>query len=246
MSSGRKSFRAPSPCSGTGTATPSRSSTQFSIGAGVTPANVPTRLSEDLAGITRLHDLLRPRCCHVLRSPWLIAVESHTRTKEEPINVDKSTQSRMSNPLVLVPELREVSVALSKASGNGSVPSTTIGLIGLRACQIAGNTYTLVRALRELRDLGESEDRIDAVASWWDAPYFTDAERVALALVDAVLRPSTAQEKVPDELYARAAEHYDAKALATLTIAIGQANFWMPVALIGKPLPGMPPAKTWT
>jgi len=62
-----------------------------------------------------------------------------------------------------------------------------------------------------------------------------------------VLRPSTAgQDKVPDELYAQAAEHYDPKALATLAIAIGQAMFFMPVALIGKPLPGMPPAETWT
>jgi alkylhydroperoxidase family enzyme len=147
----------------------------------------------------------------------------------------------------LAPELAEISTAMFRATGNGSVPRTTIGLIGLRACQITGNTYTLVRQARELRKLGESEDRIDALASWWDAPYFTDAERAALALVEAVLRPSTAaQEKVPNELYAQAAEHYDPKALATLAIAIGQAMFFMPVALIGKPRPGMPPAETWT
>lgn len=161
--------------------------------------------------------------------------------------MEKRTQSRMSNPVELVPELAEISTALFKAVGNGSVPRTTIGLIGLRACQITGNTYTLVRAARELRKLGESEDRIDALASWWEAPYFTDAERAALALVDAVIQPSAAgKEKVPDELYAQAAEHYDPKALATLSIAIGQAMFFMPVALIGKPLPGMPPAETWT
>ncbi|MGH2444378.1 MAG: carboxymuconolactone decarboxylase family protein [Chloroflexota bacterium] len=160
--------------------------------------------------------------------------------------MEKTMHSRF-NAQVIVPELGEISAALFKATGNGSVPPTTIGLIGLRACQIAGNTYTLVRAARELRKLGESEDRIDALASWWDAPYFTDAERAALALAEAVLQPSTAgQEKVPDELYARAAEHYDPKALVTLTIAIGQANFFMPVALIGKPLPGMPPVQTWT
>jgi alkylhydroperoxidase family enzyme len=152
----------------------------------------------------------------------------------------------MSNPLELVPDLADVSAALFKAVGNGSVPQTTIGLVGLRASQIAGNTYTIIRAARVLRRLGESEDRIDALASWWDAPYFTDAERAALALVEAVLQPSTAREKVPDELYAQAAEHFEPKALATLAIAIGQANFWMPVALIGKPLPGMPPAETWT
>ena len=147
----------------------------------------------------------------------------------------------------LVPELLEVSAALSKAAGNGSVPPATIGLIGLRACQITGNTHRLIRAARELRKLGESEDRIDALASWWDAPYFTDAERAALALTEAVLQPSTAgEEKVTDELYARAAEHYGPKALATLSIAIGQAMFFMPVASIGKPLPGTTLAETWT
>jgi alkylhydroperoxidase family enzyme len=159
--------------------------------------------------------------------------------------MEEANRSRMPNPLELVPELGDISRVLFKAVGNGSVPQTTIGLVGLRACQIAGNTYTLVRAARELRKLGESEDRIDALASWWDAPYFTDAERAALALVDAVLQPSTARQKVPDELYAQAAEHYDPKALATLTIAIGQANFFMPLAHIGEPLPGRPPAETW-
>lgn len=159
--------------------------------------------------------------------------------------MEKPTRSRMSKA-DLFPELGDVSAALFKATGNGSVPQTTIGLVGLRASQIAGNTYTLVRAARELRKLGESEDRIDALASWWDAPYFTDAERAALALVEAVLQPSPTREKVPDELYAQAAQHYEPKALVTLTIAIGQANFFMPVALIGKPLPGVPPAETWT
>jgi alkylhydroperoxidase family enzyme len=158
--------------------------------------------------------------------------------------MEKTAHARFNMP-ELVPEVREISIALFKATGNGSVPQTTIGLIGLRACQIVGNTYTLVRAARELRKLGESEDRIDALASWWDAPYFTDAERAALALVDAVLQPSTAREKVSEELYAQAAEHYDPRALATLAIVIGQASFWMPIALIGKPLPGKPPAETW-
>ena len=58
--------------------------------------------------------------------------------------MEKAMQSRLSNPVELVPELGEVSVALFKATGNGSVPPITIGLVGLRACQIAGNTYTLV------------------------------------------------------------------------------------------------------
>jgi alkylhydroperoxidase family enzyme len=155
-------------------------------------------------------------------------------------------RSRMSDPNELVPELLDVAGALYKATGNDSVPRATIDLVQLRAGQIVGNTYLTIRQASILRKVGESEERLAAVASWRDAPYFTDAERAALALVDAVLQPSPGGERVPDDLYAQAAKHYDAKALVTLTAAIGQVNFFVPFALIGKPLPGRPPSETWT
>ena len=79
------------------------------------------------------------------------------------------------------------------------------------------------------------------MASWRDAPFFTDAERVALELVEAVLIPNPSGERVPDELYAQASAHYDPKALWTLTMAIGQMCFFIPVALIAKPIPGKEP-----
>jgi alkylhydroperoxidase family enzyme len=111
--------------------------------------------------------------------------------------------------------------------------------VQLRAGQIIGNTYHTVRVTGELRKAGEPEERITAVATWRDAPYFTDAERIALELIEAVLTPNPSGERVPDELCARAAAHYDTKALWTLTMAIGQMFFFIPVALIGKPIPGI-------
>jgi alkylhydroperoxidase family enzyme len=60
------------------------------------------------------------------------------------------------------------------------------------------------------------------------------------------MQPATHGERVPDELYALAAEHYDDKALATLAMAIGQVNFFVPLALIGQPLPGRPQAEQWS
>jgi len=154
-------------------------------------------------------------------------------------------ESRLPNPLKLVPELAEVGRVLFKATGNGSVPQTTISLLQLRAGQIVGNTYLTVLHTGNLRKAGESEERITAVASWQDAPYFSDAERAALALVEAVLTPSAQGERVSDELYAQVSEHYDDKALITLTMAIGQVGFFIPLALIGKPLPGVSPAEQW-
>ncbi|WP_433257511.1 carboxymuconolactone decarboxylase family protein [Streptosporangium sp. CA-135522] len=154
-------------------------------------------------------------------------------------------QSRLSNPAVLVPELKEIAGALFRATGNGSVPEVTISLLQLRAGQIVGNTYLTVLHTGTLRKAGETEERITAVASWQDAPYFTDAERVALALVEAVLTANPSGERVSDELYERAREHYDEKALATLIMAIGQVGFFTPLALIGKPLAGVSPTEQW-
>jgi alkylhydroperoxidase family enzyme len=149
-------------------------------------------------------------------------------------------QSRLPDPSQFFPELGAMAAAMTKAIQNGSIPASTIGLVQLRAGQIVGSTYHTVRQSGLLRDAGEAEERITAVASWQDAPYFTDAERIALALVEAVLSPNPFGERVPGELYARAVAHYDDKALWTLTIAIGQICFFVPVALIAKPIPGKP------
>lgn len=153
--------------------------------------------------------------------------------------------SRFPDPQQLVPELGDVSTALFKITGNGAVPRSTITLVHLRAGQLVENTYLTVMHTANARRAGVTEERIAAVASWKDAPYFTAAERMALELVEAVLMPSGRSERVPDNLYARAAEHYDDKALTTLAMAIGQVNFFIPLALIGKPLPGVSMAEQW-
>ncbi|MFD7631500.1 carboxymuconolactone decarboxylase family protein [Streptomyces sp. NPDC059851] len=144
---------------------------------------------------------------------------------------------RMQDPAALLPEMAEVSASLFRVVGNRSIPRTTISLVHLRAGQIVRSTYLTVLHSSSLRKAGESEERISAVASWQDAPYFTDAERAALALVEAVWQPSARGELVSDELYAQATEHYDDKALATLVAAIGQVGFFIPFAVIGKPVP---------
>jgi alkylhydroperoxidase family enzyme len=146
--------------------------------------------------------------------------------------------SRMPNPAEFVPELNDISAALFRATGNRSVPRITMSLVHLRAGQIVGNTYLTILNTGFLRKAGESEERITAVSSWQDAPYFSDSERAALALVEATLQPAPyGKERVSDELYAEVAKHYDDKALATLTIAIGQISFFIALAVIGKPQP---------
>ncbi|MFC6079638.1 carboxymuconolactone decarboxylase family protein [Sphaerisporangium aureirubrum] len=154
-------------------------------------------------------------------------------------------RSRLPDPAQFFTEVGTIAGAMSKAPGNGSIPQATITLVHLRAGQITGSTYHTVRQTGILRDAGEPEERITAVASWRDAPYFSDAERVALELAEAVLLPNPSGERVGDDLYARASAHYDDKALWTLTLAIAQICFFIPVALIAKPIPGMPIGKNY-
>ncbi|WP_030341794.1 carboxymuconolactone decarboxylase family protein [Streptomyces sp. NRRL S-1022] len=166
--------------------------------------------------------------------------------EKRPVTAEVPMAPRMpEDPAQLVPELAEVSAALFRVTGNGSVPRSTIGLVQLRAGQIVGSTYLAVLHTGFLRKAGESEERIASVACWWDSPYFTAAERAALALVEAVLQPSAGGERVSDELYARAAGHYEGKALATLMFAIGQVGFFVPVALVAKPVPGRSFTDPW-
>jgi len=154
--------------------------------------------------------------------------------------------SRMSDPSELVPELKELGGWLYRATGNHSVARSTIGLVQLRAGQIVGSTYLTAMHAGLLRKADETDERIDSVATWRTASCYTQAERIALALVDAVLTANPHGERVSDALYAEASRHYDPKALATLTIAIGQVGFFIPLALIGKPVPGVAPSEQWT
>jgi alkylhydroperoxidase family enzyme len=155
-------------------------------------------------------------------------------------------RSRLPDPSQFFPDLPAITGTMYKAVHNGSLPDATINLVQLRAGQIAGSTYHTVRQTGLLRNGGEPEERITAVASWRDAPYFTDAERVALEVAEAVLTPNPSGERVSDELYARTAAHYDDKALWTLTLAISQICFFIPVAVIARPIPGKAPGKNYS
>ncbi|HET6295663.1 MAG TPA: carboxymuconolactone decarboxylase family protein [Kribbella sp.] len=155
-------------------------------------------------------------------------------------------RSRMPNPLPFLPEMAEVGAGLHKALKNSPIPPTTISLLQLRAGQILGSTYFTIRETGKLRELREPAERIAAVATWQDATYFTDAERVALELVEAVLTPNPSGERVPDALYAKASAYYDDQAMWSLIMAIAHIGFFTPAALIAKPIPGRAPGQNYS
>jgi AhpD family alkylhydroperoxidase len=135
-------------------------------------------------------------------------------------------QSRMNNPAVIIPEAMKALFALNSATENRGVPLPTIGLTQLRASQINGCSVCVDMHARYLKKLGETDERLFAVAAWRDAPFFTDAERAALALAEAVTRLSDREDPVSDEIWNEAARHYDEQALASLILAISLINVW--------------------
>ncbi|MBV9952564.1 MAG: carboxymuconolactone decarboxylase family protein [Acidimicrobiia bacterium] len=135
-------------------------------------------------------------------------------------------QPRMENPAMKVPGAMEALLSLAKASTRADVPKTTHDLVHLRASQINGCSVCVDLHARDLRKAGESDERMFAVAAWREAPYFTDAERAALALCEAVTRLADRPDPVPDEIWDEAARHYDEDQLGALVLTIAQINVW--------------------
>ncbi len=135
-------------------------------------------------------------------------------------------QARMKNPAMIIPEAMQALQALGKASEGRGVPAKTIHMVHLRASQINGCSVCVDLHARQMRHAGESPERLVAVAAWRDAPYFSDAERAALALTEALTRLSDCADPVPDEIWEEAAQHYDEVALAALVLAIASINVW--------------------
>jgi AhpD family alkylhydroperoxidase len=134
--------------------------------------------------------------------------------------------ARLDHPAFLVPGAMDALQALGTAVGDGGVPETTINLVLLRASQINGCAVCLEGHARHARKAGETDQRLDTVAAWRDTPFFTDAERAALALTESVTRIADRSDAVPDAVFDDAAVHYDEKQLATLVLAIANINVW--------------------
>jgi AhpD family alkylhydroperoxidase len=135
-------------------------------------------------------------------------------------------QARMTNPAFVVPDAMQALQALGKAVQKSGVPAKTLELVNLRASQINGCGVCAVQHPRIAKKLGETDERLFAVAAWREAPYFTDAERAALSLTEAATRLSDRADPVPDEIWDEAARHYDEQALAALVLNIASINVW--------------------
>jgi AhpD family alkylhydroperoxidase len=138
----------------------------------------------------------------------------------------EAMQSRMKQPVMIVPGAMEALQDISKSLAKYGVSKKVLELVHLRASQINGCSVCVDMHWRGLRQSGETDERAFAVAAWRDAPYFTDAERAALALTESVTRLSDRADPVPDDVWNEATRYFDEQAMAALLLGIATINVW--------------------
>jgi alkylhydroperoxidase family enzyme len=96
-------------------------------------------------------------------------------------------------------------------------PGTVLGIVPWLLLHWSGEA---------VKKAGETDERLFAVAAWREAPYWTSAERAALALTEAVTRLADRADPVPDEIWEEATRHYDEKGLAAIILMIAMTNLF--------------------
>ncbi|MFD8546355.1 carboxymuconolactone decarboxylase family protein [Streptomyces sp. NPDC059649] len=134
--------------------------------------------------------------------------------------------ARMKNPAVVIPEAMQPLLDVVKATRAGGVSEEVLELVHLRASQINGCSFCVDGGVKSARKAGISDDKLFAVAAWREAPYFSDEERAALALVESATRLADSSDPVPDTVWDAAADHFDEKQLAALVLTIGITNLF--------------------
>jgi AhpD family alkylhydroperoxidase len=125
---------------------------------------------------------------------------------------------------------------LEKFINSPGLDKTLIELIKLRVSQLNGCAYCVAMHAKDLRKLGVEEEHIDLLPVWREAPVYTEAERAALALAEAVTHISEAG--VPDDLYEQVRVHYDETQFVTLIMVINTINSWNRIAISTGMFPG--------
>jgi AhpD family alkylhydroperoxidase len=130
---------------------------------------------------------------------------------------------RIKNPAIIINDAMAPLVALGKTLSASPIPEKTRHLIHIRTSQINGCAVCLEG---EITKTTETAQRLSTVAVWHESPFFSDAERAALGLAEAITRLADQPDRVPDAVWAEAARHYDEAALAWLVLDISVLNLY--------------------
>jgi AhpD family alkylhydroperoxidase len=159
-------------------------------------------------------------------SPFLLGIR---HTSDGPPGADVTEDdmtARMKNPAMVLPDVVKGVNTIFKAVHSGGVPEETLELVHLRASQINGCGACVDMGARAATKAGETPERLWSLVAWREAPYYSDAERAALALTEAATRLSDRPGAVTDEIWAEATRHYDERQLEALVLMVAITNFF--------------------
>ncbi|TDD25315.1 carboxymuconolactone decarboxylase family protein [Nonomuraea diastatica] len=127
------------------------------------------------------------------------------------------------------PENADVMTAIQhlyKAVHAGGADPLLLDLVHLRASQINGCSPCVYAGVASARKRGETDERLHNVVTWRETPFFTEAERAALALTEAATRIQDGAPGVTDEIWDAAAAHFDDEQLSAIVLNIAMTNFF--------------------
>ena len=138
----------------------------------------------------------------------------------------KGMTARMNNPAMVLPDSMKGIQSIIEAAHHAGVPRSTMELAHLRASQVNGCSPCVYSGAISAKKAGESDERLFAVAAWRETELFTDAERAALALAEAMTRLADRPDPVPDQVWDEAAKHFDEKQMAGLVLWVATTNLF--------------------
>ncbi|MFF4124738.1 carboxymuconolactone decarboxylase family protein [Microbispora rosea] len=115
---------------------------------------------------------------------------------------------------------------LYKAIHAGGVDPRVLELVHLRASQINGCSPCVFAGVASAKKHGETDERLHSVVAWRETPFFTEAERAALALTEAATRIQDGSPGVTDEIWEAAAAHFDDEQLSAIILNVAMTNFF--------------------
>src|SRR3954468_24260848 len=141
------------------------------------------------------------------------------------------------NGFKAAPRAYKAMVGLEQYLHQCGLEESLLHLIKLRASQINGCAYCIDMHWKDLRAIGEDEQRLYSLDAWREAPFYSERERAALAWTEAVTLITDGH--VPDEVYEQVRAHFSEKELADLTFAVATINAWNRLSIATRAVPGV-------
>ncbi len=129
----------------------------------------------------------------------------------------------------LAPEATKALAGVNAALLRAGLAKRLRDLLFLRVSQINGCSYCVDEHARDLREAGDSNERLDGLAGWRESPYFTESEKAALEWAEVLTHVDATH--APDAAYEPLTAHYDSKQIANITYAIALINAWNRIAI---------------